>query len=123
MPFSRGHAKFETDKDGAFKEFVVESVTSSIAELEQTGTVAEVLKHVGMLKVLSNTLPADTAEDPGPSPLSKKQMASLAPVGPFLRAAAKTDGSCLFPPVTMGMQSLQARRPIGCPIVTSKLCS
>ena len=50
---SCGHAKFETDKDGGLKEFVVESITSSIAKLKQTGTDAEVLKHVAMLQSIA----------------------------------------------------------------------
>ena len=89
--------KFETDKDGGLKEFVVESITSSIAKLKQTGTDAEVLKHVAMLKVLPNSLPAGSADDP---------VANLPALGPFSQIAAKTDGACLFRALAMGLQSL-----------------
>ena len=103
---SCGHAKFETDKDGGLKEFVVESITSSIAKLKQTGTDAEVLKHVAMLKVLPNSLPAGSADDPGPSPRAQKEMANLPVLGPFSQIAAKDDGACLFRALAMGLQSL-----------------
>ena len=103
---SCGHAKFETDKDGGLKEFVVESITSSIAKLKQTGTDAEVLKHVAMLKVLPNSLPAGSADDPGPSPRAQKEMANLPVLGPFSQIAAKVDGACLFRALAMGLQSL-----------------
>ena len=101
-----GHAKFETDKDGALKEFLVLSVASSIAKLQQCGTGAEVLKHVGMLKVLPNAFPADPGLDPEPSPRARKQLATLPPLGPFLQVAARTDGGCLFRSLSMGTQAL-----------------
>lgn len=77
-----GHAKFETDSDGALKEFIVDSVNSSIARLKQVGTGAEVLKHVGQLKALPNALPAGAAADPGPSPRAKRQIEGLPTLGP-----------------------------------------
>ncbi|CAJ1396613.1 unnamed protein product [Effrenium voratum] len=106
-----GYGKFETDKGGGLKEYVVKSINSSIAQIEELGTGVLGFKHVGMLKALPNSMPSNVADDPGPSPRAKRQLERLPPIGPFFQIAADTDGGCMFRSLAMGLQFLAGVPP------------
>lgn len=101
-----GHGKFEVHGDGRLKEFIVQSITGSIATLKEQGSGSVVQKHESLLKVLPLAVEGDQTETTPWSPNAKMQLQALPTIDSWYVKEARGDGACLFRSLSMGLEAL-----------------